>query len=75
MDSKLNWHGPAYYKILVKGGLGSQWSDWFDGQEITSKNGITFIEAKLVDQSTLHAILNKICELGLPLISVERQKE
>jgi hypothetical protein len=65
-------HGPAYYKIIVKGRLGSQWCDCFEGMTIESEGGLTNIEGKVADQSALHGLLIRIRDLGLPLISVKR---
>ena len=65
-------HGPAHYQIKVKGCLGSQWCDWFEGMTITSKEGVTTITGKVADQAALHGLLIRVRDLGLPLISVER---
>ena len=66
------WHGPVDYQIKVKGNLGSQWSDWFEGMTITSEEGVTTITGKVADQAALHGLLIRIRDLGLPLISVKR---
>ena len=74
MTKQQNWHCSAYYQIKVKGRLGSQWSDWFEGMTITSADGVTTIKGKVADQAVLHGLLVRIRDLGLPLISVERVK-
>ena len=66
------WHGSAKYQIKVKGKLGSQWSDWFEGMTITSEGAVTTIIGKIPDQPALHGLLIRIRDLGLPLISLER---
>jgi len=66
------WHDPADYQIKVKGNLGSQWSDWFEGMIIESEGAVTTITGKVLDQSALHGLLVRIRDLGLPLISVKR---
>ncbi len=66
------WHGAADYQIKVKGKLGNQWSEWFEGMTVTSEGAVTTISGRVVDQPALHGLLVRIRDLGLPLISVER---
>jgi hypothetical protein len=59
------------YEIRIKGHLGSQWSDWFEGQTITLEdNGDTLITGPVVDQAALYGLLKKVRDIGLHLISV-----
>jgi hypothetical protein len=59
------------YQIRIKGHLGQQWTDWFEGLTITLEdNGDTLLSGKVVDQAALHGLLKKVRELGIPLISV-----
>jgi hypothetical protein len=59
------------YQIRIKGHLGQQWTDWFDGLTITLEyNGDTLLTGVLVDQAALHGILKKVRDLGMPLLSV-----
>jgi len=61
------------YKIRVKGHLGCQWTEWFDGLIITpEENGETLLTGPVVDQAALHGLIKKVRDLGLPLISVMR---
>lgn len=58
-------------QIRLKGHLGMQWSDWFDGMTISLEDdGDTLITGPVVDQAALHGLLKKIRDLGIPLISV-----
>ena len=66
------WHGPADYQIKVKGRLGSQWSDWFEGMIIESVGSLTTMTGKVMDQSALHGLLVRVRDLNLPLISIKR---
>jgi len=66
------WHGPARYQITVKGQLGHEWSDWFDGLTVESDGTFTTITGNLLDQSALHGLLVRVRDLGIPLISVNR---
>jgi len=61
------------YRIIIKGHLDSEWSDWFDGLTITLvDNGETILSGPVVDQTALHGVLIKIRDLGLPLLSLTR---
>jgi hypothetical protein len=61
------------YQIRVKGHLGDQWADWFEGATISQeRNGITVLTGPMADQAALHGLLVKIRNLCLPLISVDR---
>jgi hypothetical protein len=73
-DSDETSGGRACYQILVKSCLDSAWSDWFDGLAIQadSEHDQTSIIGCLVDQGALHGLLNKVRDLGLVLIAVNR---
>ena len=64
---------PGRYEIRVKGHLDTRWAAWFDGLTLTnSSDGTTIIRGPVADQAALHGLLQKIRDLGLPLISVNR---
>ena len=62
------------YRIHVKGRLAERWSAWFDGLTITfdPARGETLLHGEVADQAALHGLLNKIRDLGLPLLSLKR---
>ena len=63
------------YHIRIKGHLDAHWQDWFDGLAITlTDDGDTILNGVIVDQAALHGLFRKICNLGLTIISVNRQK-
>jgi hypothetical protein len=62
---------PVVYQIRLKGHLGSQWTDWFEGLTITLEdNGNTLLTGPVIDQAALYGLLKKVRDLGLPLVSV-----
>ena len=62
---------PGRYEIRVKGHLDARWTAWFDGLTLThGSDGTTIIHSPVADQAALHGLLQKIRDLGLPLISV-----
>ncbi len=64
------------YRIRLKGHLADHWTEWFDGLTITNlDNGETVLEGPVIDQAALHGMLNKIRDLGLPLLAVDRVEE
>ena len=70
-NSKTGSSQPMIYQIRVKGHLGQQWMDWFDGLIITlEEDGDTLLTGPVVDQAALHGLLKKVRDLGLPLVSV-----
>lgn len=61
------------YQIRIKGYLGREWADWFEGLTITlADNGETLLTGPVIDQAALHGLLRKVRDLGIPLVSVNR---
>jgi hypothetical protein len=59
------------YQIRVKGHLGQEWADWFEGLTVTPEaDGHTLLTGPVVDQAALHGLLRKVRDLGLPLLWV-----
>lgn len=70
---KTGFDEPLTYQIRVKGHLGREWADWFDGLSITlDENGETIITGLALDQAALHGLLKKIRDLGVTLVSVNQ---
>jgi hypothetical protein len=66
---------PLVYQIRIKGHLGHQWTEWFEGLTITQKeDGDTLLTGRVIDQAALHGLLKKVRDLGMPLLSVESMK-
>src|SRR5205823_2515073 len=65
-------YGPlVQYVIRVKGHLGPRWTAWFDGLSLTTDDdGTTVICGPVVDQAALHGLLQKVRDIGVPLLSL-----
>jgi hypothetical protein len=63
---------PRRYAIRIRGHLDQRWADWFDGLSLThDSDGTTLLAGPLADQAALHGALNKLRDLGLPIISMQ----
>jgi hypothetical protein len=73
--TQANWrNGEAVYEIRVEGVLDGSWSQWLGGLVVRSlDNGETVLTGPVRDQAALHGLLNKIRDLGLPLVCVTRK--
>ena len=73
MASKLDpkMEQATVYQIRIKGHLGCEWSDWFEGLTIIpEEGGETLLTGPVVDQAMLYGLLKKMRDLGLTLVSV-----
>jgi hypothetical protein len=67
------WRQGAWYEIRVEGALDARWAEWFGGLAIDSQgDGVTVMSGLVVDQAALHALLTRVRDLGLVLVSVNR---
>lgn len=65
---------PIVYQIRIEGRLHERWTRRFEDFRVEElDDGNTSISG-IMDQAALHGLLNRIRDLGLELISVERQK-
>jgi hypothetical protein len=72
-NSKIDKSQSPAYEIRIKGHLGSQWTDWFEGLTITLEdNGDTLLTGPVTDQAALYGLLKKVRDLGMPMLSVNR---
>ena len=62
----------ATYQLVVRGELDERYGYLFDGMEMERIHGTTAITGSVPDQAKLHALIERIEELGLELLSVQQ---
>lgn len=61
------------HEIRVRGHLDGRWADWVEGLAFThGPDGTTTLIGPLADQAALHGVLNRLRDLGVPIVSVRR---
>jgi len=67
------WSQPQNYEIRFKGHLSPYRAQMFEGMEmVQGPAGETVLTGPVIDQAALHGILDRIRDLGVPLLSVTR---
>jgi hypothetical protein len=66
-------HDGGPYRVRLKGHLDTRWAAWFDGLSLNlESDGTTVIHGFVADQAALHGLLQRVRDVGLPLLSVVR---
>ena len=65
----------ARYEISLKGHLDERWAGRFGGMSIKNTLDqqdcpITVLSGIIVDQAALHDVINRIRDIGIPVISI-----
>ena len=59
------------YAIRTQGRIDERWSEWFEGVTLAHEaDGTTVIRGRVADQAALHGLIQKVRDIGLPLVSV-----
>jgi hypothetical protein len=67
------WNKPQVYEIRFQGHLNRRRAQMFEGLEmVQGPEGETVLTGPVTDQAALHGILNRIRDLGVPLLSVKQ---
>jgi hypothetical protein len=67
---------PQTYQIKVQGRLDEHWSQWLGGLAITyDERENTVLTGQVADQPALYGLLNKLRDVGLPLLLVQRMTQ
>lgn len=65
-------HDSGWYEIRLDGRLDPRWATRFDGMTLTYDDGTTVLSGLVADQAALHGVLQRLRDLGVPLVSVTR---
>lgn len=72
----MDFSEPVYYEFRVSGRLSQQGAGWFEGMSLSVDEDTTppqtIIRGYILDQAALHGLINRIRDLGLTLLSVQR---
>ena len=60
-----------FYRIIVRSELSDKYAVAFEGMEMETKDGVTVLTGRIIDQPQLYGILDRTNGLGLELLSVE----
>ena len=61
------------YEIRLTGHLDARWAARFDGLALRHEaDGTTVLSGPIADQPALHGLLQRVRDLGIPLVSVTR---
>jgi len=61
------------YEIRLTGHLDARWAARFDGLALRHEaDGTTVLSGQVADQAALHGLLQRVRDLGIPLVSVTR---
>ena len=64
---------PLVYQIRIKGHLDESWIDWFSTLVLVNEaDGEAILTGVVRDQAELHGFLDKVFDLNLTLLAVNR---
>ena len=76
LDHPPDFSVPVYYEFRVRGRLSQAGASWFEGMSLSVDEATTppqtIIGGYILDRSALHGLINRIRDLGLTLLSVQR---
>jgi hypothetical protein len=63
---------PSRYRVVIRGGLGPSFASAFEELEIAPHGGETSLTGYFADQAQLYGLLDRLRDLGIPIVSVNR---
>jgi hypothetical protein len=63
---------PSRYRVVVRGHLSEHLASGFEQLEVDSHAGESSLTGIFADQAQLHGLLDRLLDLGIPLVSVNR---
>jgi hypothetical protein len=73
MNSLDDHSGPASYEIRLGGHLDPRWATQLEGLSVRLEvDGTTVLSGPIRDQAALHGLLQRVRDLGIPLLSLAR---
>jgi hypothetical protein len=68
-------HDATTYEIRLAGHLDARWAARWPGLELRHEaDGTTVLRGSIPDQAALHGVLQQLRDLGIPLVSVQRDQ-
>lgn len=61
---------PSRYRVVVRGRLGEHLVSAFGHLEVESEAGQSSLTGTFADQAQLRGLLDQLCDLGIPIVSV-----
>ena len=62
---------PGWFEIRIEGHLEPRWLAWLEAEQLEkADDGTTILRGPITDQAQLHGLLQKIRDMGLPLVSL-----
>jgi hypothetical protein len=80
MTSRAHDPQKTLYQIKVQGRLETGWEEWLNGmtasfEEDSTNSPVTVFTGQVRDQAALRGILNKLWNMNLTLLSINRMEE
>ena len=63
---------PSRYRVVVRGRLGEHLTSCFEHLEVESLAGESSLTGTFADQAQLHGLLDRLRDLGIQLVSINR---
>jgi hypothetical protein len=61
---------PTRYRVVVRGRVGQELADAFEQLELDTNGNETTLTGTLADQAQLHGLLDRLQDLGIPIVSL-----